>query len=436
VQKGDAARGTAGLFGPDGLSLVAGRAPLLPRGVLSDETVEEATSSGAVAVLVDGQLPAGAFSLDVPAGVPVVGLPAALAKEVRAMLAAGVPVTAAVGAVDVIENEAGNSVAAFSSRGLAFAGWLKPDLVAAGVAVPTSEPGRGEGGEVRFGTVSGTSVSAAVVAGAAAVLAEGRPQAGATELAGLLTGSAQRRDFDVTASGAGLLDLRGAVQQEVVAEPASVSFGIPIRRSLELEQELRVRNISGRRLRVSLQTSALAPKGVVVSIDPPRFAIRPGRARTVLLRADTSDLSERAGVATGEIVLIVDGSRDVHVPWAVAVPGPEVDVISAVSLRAPEGRVSDVTPAVLSFVAGAVTTTPGLAVRPVDELEVRLWRSGVLLGVLARRRELLPGRYTFGLTGRGPEGERLPRGTYVVHVVAFLGRGMPRQVERVEYRVR
>jgi subtilisin family serine protease len=437
ITRGDAAQGTAGLFGLDGLSRVAGRAPLLPRGSLSDETVEEATSAGALAVLVDGQLPAGAFSLDVPEGVPVVGLPAALAKQMRTMLTAGVPVTVAVGAVDVVANAAGNSVAAFSSRGLAFGGGLKPDLVAAGVAVPTSEAGRGEGGEERYGTVSGTSVAAAAVAGAAAVLAEGRPRAGATELAALLMGSAQRRDLvDATTSGAGLLDLRGALQQEVVAEPASVSFGIPVRRSLELERTIRIRNVSSRRLRVSLQTSALAPKGVVVSIDPPRFALRPGRARTVVLRADISDLSERAGVATGEIVLLVDDSRDVHVPWAVAVPEPAVDVLSGVSLDVPDGRISDVTPAVLNFVAGAVTTSPGLAVRPVDELEVRLWRGGELLGVLARRQELLPGRYTFGLTGRDPEGDRLPRGTYVVHVVAFLGRSLPRQVERVEYVVR
>jgi hypothetical protein len=417
------------------VSLVAGRVALLPRGVLSEETIEEATAAGAVGVLVDGRLPAGAFSLDVPEGVPVVGLPEELVKEVRAMLAAGIPVTAAVGAVDVVENDAGDAVAAFSSRGLAFDGLLKPDLVAAGVAVPTSEPGRGEEGEVRFGTVSGTSVAAAVTAGAAAVLAQGRPQVGATGLSGLLTGSAQRRDLDATASGAGLVDLRVAVQQEVVVEPASVSFGIPVRNSLELERAVRVRNVSTRPLEISIQTSALAPKGVEISVDPAELELRPGRSATVVLRADTTDLSERAGAATGELVLIVAESTEVHVPWAVAVPAPDVDVLSRVSLKATGGRVSDTTPAVLSLVAGAVTTTPSLQVRPVDLLEVQLLRNGELLGVLARRRELLPGRYTFGLTGRGSGGERLPRGSYVVRVVARPGNGMRQQVESVEYLV-
>ena len=183
VSRAAAAKGITGLFRADGISTVAGRAALLPRRLVSEETVEEATTAGAVAVLVDGRLPAGAFSLDVPVGVPVVGLPAQLVGEIRAMLAAGVPVTVAVGAVDVAENDAGGSVAAFSSHGLAFGGGLKPDLVAPGVAVPTSEPGRGEEGEVRYGTVSGTSVAAAVAAGAAAVLAEGRPRARAVDLA-------------------------------------------------------------------------------------------------------------------------------------------------------------------------------------------------------------------------------------------------------------
>jgi subtilisin family serine protease len=436
VSRAAAAKGIGGLFGRDGVSLVAGRAALLPRGLLSEETVEEATTAGAVAVLVDGRLPAGAFSLDVPQGVPVVGLPDELVKLVRSMLASGIPVTVAVGAVDMVENDAGNSVAAFSSRGLAFAGGLKPDVVAAGVAVPTSEPGRGEEGEVRFGTVSGTSVAAAVAAGAAAVLAEGRPRVDASGLLGLLVGSAQRRDRDAVASGAGWLDVRAAVQQELVSEPASIAFGIPRRSSLEIERTLRITNVSTRRLTISVRSAGLALKGVEVSAAPQRVELRPRRSATITLRADTSALSERAGAATGEIVLSGSGSAEVHVPWAVAVPGRDVDLLSRVTLKTTAGRVSDATPAVLSLVAGAVVTTPGLQVRPLDVIEVELRRGDELLGVLARRRELLPGRYTFGLTGRGPGGERLRRGTYVVRVVARPGGGLRRQVEDLEYRVR
>jgi subtilisin family serine protease len=437
ITRAMAAQGVAGLFQEDGLSLVAGRAALVPRGLLTEETVEEATTAGALAVLVDGRLPAGAFSLDVPAGVPVVGLPEQVVEEIRTMLAAGIPVTVAIGAVDVEENVTGDAVAAFSSHGLAFGGGLKPDVIAAGVAVPTSEPGRGEEGEERYGTVSGTSVSAAVAAGAAAVLAEGRPSLDATGLRALLVGSAQRRsrDLDAAASGAGLLDLRGAVQQEVIAVPSSISFGVPVRDTLELEERVRVQNVSTRKLTFSVQTIGLTLRGVEITVDPSEVTLRPGAATQIVVRADTSTLSEQAGVATGELALVGAGST-VHVPWAVAFPARDTDLLNRVSLEATAGRVSDVTPVVLSLVAGAVTTTPGPQVRAVEVLEVQLRRGDELLGVLARRRELLPGRYTFGLTGRGPNGERLRRGSYVVRVVARPGGGLRPQAEDVVYAVR
>jgi len=440
VTRAAAAKGISGLFGDDGVSTVAGRAVLLPRVVLSEETVEEATAAGAVALLVDGPLPAGAFSLDVPAGVSVVGLPAGLVGEIRALVSAGIPVTAAVGSVDLAENDGGGSIAAFSSRGLAFGGGLKPDLVAAGVSVPTSEPGRGDGGEVRFGTVSGTSAAAAVVAGAAAVLAEARPRVDAAGLHALLVGSSRRTDLDPAASGAGLIDLRAAVQQEVASDPAVLSFGSVESRSefdpFGIERTLRISNVSTRRLTVSIESAALAPKGVEITVDPQRLRLRAGRSAEVVVRADTRELSEQAGVATGELVLRVADSQEVHVPWAVGVPDEEADLLSQVSLLATGGRVSDATPAVLGLVAGAVTATPDPQVRAVDVLEVQLWRAGELLGVLARRRELLPGRYTFGLTGRGPDGERLEAGSYVVRIVARPGDGTRRQVESLTYVVR
>jgi subtilisin family serine protease len=435
VTRAMASRGIVGLFAKRGVSMVAGRAVLLSRSLLSEETVEEATTAGALAVLVDGRLPAGAFSLDVPVGVPVVGLPPDLVDEMRSLIAAAIPVTVAVGAVDVEENVAGESVAAFSSRGLALDGALKPDVVAAGVAVPTSEPGRGEEGEVRFGTVSGTSVAAAVAAGAAALLAEGRPRVDAVGLHSLLVGSAQRRDlFDATASGAGMLDVRAAVQQEVVATPPLISFGAPVRDTLELEQAVRLRNVSTRPLELSVQTIALAPKAVVITVEPAEVELRPGQSTTVVVRADTADLSDRAGVATGELALVGSGA-DVHIPWAVAVPAAGTELVSSVSLQKTAGRVSDATPVVLSLVAGAVVPSPGPQIVAVEALEVQLRRGDELLGVLTRRRELLPGRYTFGLTGRGPSGQRLPRGRYVIRVVARRGSGRS-QVDDVVYIVR
>jgi minor extracellular serine protease Vpr len=434
VDRRTAARGITGLFAGDGVSDVAGRAVLLPRAALSDDTVEEVTSAGALSVLVDGPLPAGAFSLDVPPGVPVVGLSRSVVAEMRAMIAAGIPVTVSIGDVEIETREAGGSIAAFSSRGLVLDGALKPDLAAPGVSVPTSEPGRGDDGEVRFGTISGTSAAAAVTTGVAAILAQGRPSLTARELHGLLVGSAQRADLDPTASGAGLVDLRAAAQQELVAEPTLVSFGV-VTGPVGAERTVRITNLSTRRLSVSIGITAIAPKGVDITVDPQRVRIRPGRSANLVVRADTGDLSQEAGAATGELVLRVADSPEVRVPWTVAVP-PAVDLVSRLAIVTTGTRVSDATPVALSFVAGSVTASPEPQVRAVELLEVELWRNGELRGVLARRRELLPGRYTFGLTGRGPTGDRLGRGTFTIRVVAHPGDGTRRQSDTIEYRVR
>jgi hypothetical protein len=229
------------------------------------------------------------------------------------------------------------------------------------------------------------------------------------------------------------------VQLEVAAVPASVSFGTvesaPEFDRFGLERTVRVHNVSTRTLTVRIGSAALAPKGVEITVDPDRLRLRPGGSADVLVRADTRELSEQAGVATGELVLRVAGSQDARVPWAVAVPERGTDLISKLSLRRTGPRISDATPAVLGLVAGAVTASPEPQVRAVDALDVQLWRGNTLVGVLARRRELLPGRYTFGLTGRGPGGERLRRGSYVVRVVARPGDGSRRQVESIAYPV-
>jgi subtilisin family serine protease len=434
VSRAAAARGIAGLFTGDGMSTVAGKAALLPRGTLSDETVDEAADAGALAVLVEGELPAGAFSLDVPPGIPVVGLPEALAADVRELAAEGIPVSISVGAVSSAENAGGGAIAAFSSQGLAFGGGVKPELLAPGVAFPTSEPGRAEGGEIRYGTVSGTSAAAATVAGAAAVLAEARPHADATELAGLLVGAARRAGSGAPL-GIGRLDLDGAVLQEVVAEPATLSFGSVGRGRPTLERTLAIRNVSTRDLAVRIVPGS-AKDGVELTPGHARLRVRAGSSVDVRVRANTAELPEDRRAAAGALELRVAGSPTVRVPWAVASPDPSLDLLSHASLETTGGRVSDATPAVLSLVVGGVESGAMPEVRPVDVLELQLWRNAKLLGVLAKRRELLPGRYTFGLTGRGPDGARLRGRGYTIRVVARPSDGTRRQVETLEYALR
>src|SRR6185437_13852962 len=153
--------------------------------------------------------------LDESIPVPVIALPERAAHLALQRLAQGRAVTIALGTSSAADNPAQGRVAAFSSSGLAFDGTVKPDLVAPGVGLATSDPGVNSDGTPRFVSVNGSSAAAATVAGAAALLAQARPALGASALAGLLTGTAQRLEAEpVTMQGSGLVDAGAAAAGE------------------------------------------------------------------------------------------------------------------------------------------------------------------------------------------------------------------------------
>jgi hypothetical protein len=125
--------------------------------------------------------------------------------------------------------------------------------------------------------------------------------------------------------------------------------------------------------------------------------------------------------AGGVLVVTVDGAQPVRVPWAIA--RREADaapLVGDVQLSLYEFSPSDQAPAVVAFRAGRVDRAlDGEMIEPVGLLELELWTAaGRRLGVLARLRDVLPGRYAYGLTGRGPHGKLLPAGDYVLRLRA------------------
>jgi hypothetical protein len=104
--------------------------------------------------------------------------------------------------------------------------------------------------------------------------------------------------------------------------------------------------------------------------------------------------------------------------------------ITRAALSSEAFSASDRKPAVLTFVAGRVD---GSAERPqllpLARLEIELYRGKRRVGTLVRLRDILPGRYAFGLPGRGPRGGRLPAGGYRLRVLgAPVGGGAPTAV--------
>ena len=131
--------------------------------------------------------------------------------------------------------------------------------------------------------------------------------------------------------------------------------------------------------------------------------------------------------ADGAVIGSVAGGGTVRIPWALAFDAQPVDLIARASLSRTAFAASDTRPALLTLQAGRVIATGGrIEVRPLARLDVVLRRAGgASLGLLARVRDVLPGLYTFGLTGRGPGGAPLAPGRYVAVVLAYPADGGP-----------
>ena len=145
-------------------------------------------------------------------------------------LASGREVTLDLDAAEAVANPGAGKVAPFSSGGVVFDGRVKPDLVAPGVGLVTTDAGRSVDGSPRVATATGSSAAAALVAGAAALLADARPDLSAGELRGLLVGSAQQLEgkasAGVTVRGAGRSTSRAPPRQSSPSSrPRSPSEG-------------------------------------------------------------------------------------------------------------------------------------------------------------------------------------------------------------------
>ena len=110
-----------------------------------------------------------------------------------------------------------------------------------------------------------------------------------------------------------------------------------------------------------------------------------------------------------------------RVPWGIDFTPAPVGLVRSASLSARTFAASDARPALLSIDAGRLLELSGRpAIVPLGRLDVALWHAGgAEVGLLARMRDVLPGRYTLGLTGRGPGGRRLPAGRYVLRVIGY-----------------
>ena len=398
----------------DGTSIVKGKAVLLPRdGAMIVQRAIAASAAGAKALVLygDGGVPEGALGLNAQVKVPVVVIPGEQGAVAAGTLLTGGAVTLTFGTAQTENNPATGTIAAFSSTGLAFDDSIKPDLVAPGVGITSSSPGGG------YTAQSGTSVAAAQVAGAAALVRQAHPEWSAKVVRGALVGTADEvRDEEgdgtapVEAQGGGSVDVAAASAAKVVAEPASLSFGLARAPNVSIKRVLTLANAGKASVRVSVSlVRDGSDDGSSVELEgaPSNAAISPGATLPLPLTLEAHGLPATTAVIGGWLLVQIDGGGTVRVPWALARSDDlAVGLIGGASLvpALVEPNADGAPAAKLTLVLGSARSDGAarLEIAPVQRLSVDLYRDSQLIGRIIERHELLPGRYTYGITGVDP----------------------------------
>lgn len=217
-----------------------------------------------------------------------------------------------------------DTIAPFSSRGPAIGSLrIKPELVAPGTSLYTATQKYDANADrydpSGYTVVNGTSFSAAMAAGAIALVKQKNPNFTAAQLKSAVVNTANRnvQDSSVQASaaamGAGRLDVEAAVKTNVTVSPSTLSFGLASQ-ALGGSRQFTVYNASTSLLTLTVEaTTPDANAHVQLSTS----YVAAGQTETVV--AYLAGTMPPAGAYEGNI-LIQGGAVDLHVPYTYFVP--------------------------------------------------------------------------------------------------------------------
>ncbi|WP_159029727.1 S8 family peptidase [Streptomyces marincola] len=224
-----------------------------------------------------------------------------------------------VGSVDRDDALAGNSSIGPRAGDAA----LKPDLTAPGVDIVAAAAegswladGRPAGEGYMY--LSGTSMAAPHVAGAAALLAQRHPDWSGERLKAALVASAGPvAGYGAFQQGAGRTDVAAAMEQTIVAEPVSLSFGAqewPHADNEPVTRELTYRNLGTEDVTLDLSLTAVGPDGGpapegTFRLGADTVTVPAGGTATVDATADTAFGTD---APTGAYSMFVTASGDGH----------------------------------------------------------------------------------------------------------------------------
>ncbi|MFF2845201.1 S8 family serine peptidase [Streptomyces sp. NPDC058001] len=222
-----------------------------------------------------------------------------------------------VGAVDKKDK-----LADFSSTGPRVGdGAVKPDVTAPGVSITAAaapgslieqEVGQNPPGYL---TIDGTSMATPHVAGAAAILKQKHPDWKYTELKGALTGTTKDGGYTPFEQGSGRIQVDKALDQTVIADPVSVSFGVaqwPHTDDAPVTKEISYRNLGTKDVTLDLKATAKDPKGRPApagffTLGATKVTVPAGGKASVPLTANTKLGGTLDGAYSAYVVATGDG---------------------------------------------------------------------------------------------------------------------------------
>ena len=287
-------------------------------------------------------------------------------------------------------------LASFSSRGPSPDYTVKPDLVAAGVAILTAAQSIDPNGDIfsrtKFAILDGTSFASPIVAGAAAVLKSARPGLTVAQYRSLLVNSASPLLQDPNGqnpaqqAGAGMLNLDAALRNTVAVEPVSVSFGVGDAAAAR-SREFTVTNLEQDADELTIAVEPANP-GPAPTLSLSQFSLGPGASMRILVDLNASGLA--AGECQG--ILRIRGARsgvETRVPyWFAVVSGQPRYIYTVASTQATPTlymRAVDQSGVVVNTIQPTVTVVSGGGsvtgiVQSVDSLYPGYWRVRLQLG--------------------------------------------------------
>ena len=303
--------GTGSACSPFAPNTIQGRLAFIRRGECNFSIkIQNAFSAGAIAAILynnqPGQPP---VLMDVA---DVTQIPAAMIGNTEGvalkqfLAAAGAAVEVSLGAEQQAIPTPANRVAEFSAEGPSTDFGIKPDLVAPGTSIygafQRNDPTGAQFAESGFGASSGTSFAAPLVAGAAALVKQARPQFSPEQIRSALINTATKvvtsssgGAAGVLAQGNGLLNAAAAVRPPATASPVSISFGPqPPGTLLNSISSLRVTNTQASADAFTVSFTALRGAGRhTVTVSPASFSLAVGDSQTLFVTAaSTQPLNE------------------------------------------------------------------------------------------------------------------------------------------------